>query len=45
VRQYRLHVSASSKGSEVQLLQAKKDRRVSNADGKRFMKSLFEELH
>lgn len=43
-QQYRLRVSAASKGSEVKLLHVKKDRQISNADGKRFMKSLFEEL-
>jgi len=43
-RQYRLRIVAARKGSEVQLLAAKKDRRISNKDGRRFMKSLFEEL-
>lgn len=43
-RHYRLRVSAASTGSEVKLLHAKKDRQISSTDGKRFMKSLFEEL-
>ncbi len=43
-QQYRLRVSAATIGSEVQLLKVKKDRRISTLDGKRFMKSLFEEL-
>ncbi|MFV1996983.1 MAG: outer membrane protein assembly factor BamC [Acidiferrobacterales bacterium] len=43
-RPYRVRVSAEKTGSEVQLLDVKKDRRIDNADGKRFMKSLFEEL-
>jgi len=43
-RPYRLRVSAERTGSEVQLLDVKKDRRIDNADGKRFIKSLFEEL-
>ncbi len=43
-QQYRLRVSAATIGSEVQLLKVKKDHRISTVDGKRFMKSLFEEL-
>lgn len=43
-QKYRLRVSAAKKGSEVKLLHAKKDRQISSTDGKRFMKSLFEEL-
>lgn len=42
--QYRVRVSAAKTSSEVQLIDLKKDRRISSANGKRFMKSLFEEL-
>ncbi|MEE8482401.1 MAG: outer membrane protein assembly factor BamC [Acidiferrobacterales bacterium] len=43
-RTYRLRVSAAGKGSELALLNVKKDQSIDSPDGKRFMKSLFEEL-
>lgn len=43
-KQYRLLVSAAARGSEVKLMEGKKDRPVDSAEGKRFMETLLEEL-
>jgi len=43
-KQYRLIVNAAAKGSEVILMEGKKDRPISSDEGKRFMKALLEEL-
>lgn len=43
-KQYRLFVKAASNGTDVELMEGKKDRPIDSNEGKRFMKSLLEEL-